>query len=147
MTDGVNAMTGVWRAALANQVNAFRAGRSEGAASASFGLEGVGQRIAALSPDQRAAADRQAEILGAVGRGLASQPYAQRRAMLDHIAPRLSAWGLPSDAIAGFDPDDANLAAVVGQTAILRGMLGEASKASSAPPDETPPPGPAPKAE
>jgi hypothetical protein len=82
-----------------------------------------GRQIAALSPDQRAAAARQAEILAAVGQGLAGRPYAERRAILAHMAPHLALRGLPPEVAAGFDPTDDNLAATVSQALALRARL------------------------
>ena len=79
--------------------------------------------IARLAPEQRAAAARRAEVLGAIGQGLAGRPYGERRALLKHLTPQLARQGLPPDAVSGFDPTDANLAGVVAQAAKLRGLL------------------------
>ncbi|MGH7025503.1 MAG: hypothetical protein ACREEB_18195, partial [Caulobacteraceae bacterium] len=89
---------------------------------------------ATLSPEQRAAAASHAEILGAVSQGLAGRPYQERRAILAHMAPALGSRGVTPEALAGFDPTDANLAGVVGQAVILRGMLGPLPAAGPATP-------------
>jgi hypothetical protein len=83
--------------------------------------------VARLTPGQQAAAARRAEILGAIGQGLAGRPYGERRALLAHLTPQLAAGGLPPAAVAGFDPTDANLAGVVAQAAQLRGLLSQNS--------------------
>ena len=93
-------------------------------------------RLAALSPDQRAAAARQAELLAAVGQGLAGRPYAERQAILAHMAPHLAARGVPPEVAAGFDPTDENLAAAVSQALSLRAKLAGG-------PGESPPGAPA----
>ena len=118
MKDDGNAMMAP-AASPAGYVNAFRAGRTEAAA----GFDDVRGRIATLSPEQRAAAARQAEILGVVGQGLAGRPYDERRALLAHMAPQLAKAGLPAAAVSEFDPTDDNLAAAVSQLASLRGLL------------------------
>ncbi len=87
------------------------------------GPDALQRQFAILSPEQRAAAARQAETLGAIGQGLASRPYEERRAILAHMAPQLIARGMPSDAIGGFDPTDANLASIVDQAGALGRML------------------------
>jgi hypothetical protein len=88
------------------------------------------RRIAALSPAQRAAAAQQAEILAAVGQGLAGRPYAERRVILAHMAPHLAARGVSPAVATGFDPTDENLAAAVGQALSLRAQLASAPGAS-----------------
>jgi hypothetical protein len=70
--------------------------------------DAVRRQFASLNPEQRAAAPRQAEILSAIGQGLGSRPYGERRAILTHMAPQIVARGMPPDAIASFDPTDAN---------------------------------------
>jgi hypothetical protein len=94
-----------------------------------------GDAIASLSPDQRAAAARQAEILAAVGQGLAGRPYPERQAILAHMAPHLAARGVPPSVTAGFDPTDDNLAAAVSQALSLRARL---ASGPAAPPPEAP---------
>jgi hypothetical protein len=94
--------------------------------------------LATLSPDQRAAAARQAEILAAVGQGLAGRPYAERRAILAHMAPHLAARGVPPAVAATFDPTDENLAAAVSQALSLGTRLAGG-------PGEAPPGVPAPR--
>jgi len=119
----------------ATYANAFRTGQGLGAGAKPGGAnamtgtdrpgEGLRDQIAGLDPAQRAFAARQAEILGAVGQGLAGLAPTQRRAALDHIAPALVATGVPADAIAAFDPTDENLAGVVGEARSLTAMLAE----------------------
>ena len=120
----------------AGGVNAFRPGQAPASAP------DLGQQIAALSPDQRAAAARQAEILAALGQSLAGRPYGERRAILAHMAPHLAVRGVAPATVAGFDPTDSNLAASVGHAVILRGML-----TGAAAPDGPTPQDPAPTAE
>jgi hypothetical protein len=62
-------------------------------------------------------------MLGAIGHGLAGRPYAERRALLAHLAAPLAAQGLAPAAVADFDPTDDNLAAVIGQADTVRGLL------------------------
>ena len=102
----------------AAQDNAFRAGQAPSAAPPT-----LAEQVADLSPQARSLAAQRAEILGAVGQGLAGRPYVERRALLAHLAPRLATQGLPAAAVADFDPTDDNLAAVIDQAAQLRGWL------------------------
>lgn len=94
-----------------------------GADGGANGPDALRRQFASLSPEQRAAAGRQAEILSAVGQGLARRPYGERRAILAHMAPQLIARGMPSEAIGSFDPTDDNLASVVDQAGALGRML------------------------
>ncbi|HXV00666.1 MAG TPA: hypothetical protein VG166_09220 [Caulobacteraceae bacterium] len=107
--------------------NAFQAGRRLAAppasANALTGDARSADAIAALSPDQRAAAARRAELLGAVGRGLIGRPYEERRPLLAHLAGPLAAQGLGPRAVANFDPTDDNLAAAISQADALRSQL------------------------
>ncbi len=82
-----------------------------------------GAQIRALSPPQRVAAARQAEILSVIGQGLAGYPYAQRRSILDHLAPPLAARGVPPETLRAFDPTDDNLAAALAEVAGIRRRL------------------------
>src|ERR1700733_714892 len=52
--------------------------------------EQIGEQIGGLNPAQRLAAARQAEQLAAVGVGLKSVPYGERRAVLAHMGPALA---------------------------------------------------------
>jgi hypothetical protein len=90
----------------------------------------LSRQIAALSPDQRAAAGQQAEILAAVTQGLATRPYAERRAILTHMAPHLAARGVSPEVAAAFDPSDENLVDAFHQAVNLRAMLTSAPPAS-----------------
>ena len=125
MSDNAFASSPEPAAPLAAYVNAFRAGRAEAAPApaAQPDPDAPRRQIATLSPPQRAAAARQAEILGALGQGLAGRPYAERRALLAHMSPALAARGVDPAAIAGFDPTDANLAAAMTQAAGMKSML------------------------
>ena len=82
-------------------------------------------QIAALSPEQRIAAGRQAEILSAIGRGLANLPYRQRRSVLAHMTPALAARGVAPELVSGFDPTDQNLASAVRSAETIRGLISE----------------------
>jgi hypothetical protein len=129
MTDDPNAMMGGPRDRPVPRGNAFQApaGRADpqapnalGGAKAGAALRG---QIAGLTAQQRAAAARQAEILAAVGQGLAQRPYAERRALLAHMAPHLTSSGLAPELVARFDPTDANLAGAIGQALAVRSMV------------------------
>jgi hypothetical protein len=100
------------------------------------GPDALRRQFATLSPEQRAAAARQAETLGAIGQSLASRPYGERRTILAHMAPQLIARGMPSDAIGGFDPTDANLASIVDQAGALGRMLTPQPGAETVPPKD-----------
>ena len=89
--------------------------------------------IAGLDAGGRARAAEQAEMLASVGAGLSGLAYADRRAVLAHMTPALGARGLPAEAIASFDPTDANLAAVVGQARALGDHLATTNPAAAAP--------------
>jgi hypothetical protein len=80
----------------------------------------VGEQLARLGPERRAFAARQMEMLGAISQGLAGRPYAERRAILAHLAPQLAAQGVPPAILAAFDPTDANLAAAAGEAEAVR---------------------------
>ncbi len=103
---------------MTETVNAFALAAPPPAA-----VDGLSEQIADLSPSQRASAARQAEILGAIGQGLAGLSVSQRRSALDHIAPMLIAQGMPARSIADFDPTDRNLASVLSEAGTLRDLL------------------------
>ena len=148
MSDYDNAMTAGPARALTQHVNAFRAGRAEAAsAPASPGKapapepgspewESVRERVAGMSDEAKALAARQAEILAVAGQGLAGRPYAERKAIMAHMAPHLAALGVGGEngggPIDAFDPTDGNLAKAVGEAVILRGMLGGAPGGATA---------------
>jgi hypothetical protein len=113
MRDDPNAMIGPGPASPRADVNAFT------------GAPNLASSVAGLAPGARAAAAGRAEILGAIGQGLAGRPYAERRALLAHLTPQLAARGVPAAAVADFDPTDANLAAVMEQVATARGLLAQ----------------------
>ncbi len=81
------------------------------------------RRLSALTPPQKAAAARQAEILSVVGQGLAAYPYGERRAILDHLTPALAARGVAPAMLGAFDPTDANLAETLGAVTAIRRRL------------------------
>ena len=123
MSDYENAMTAGPRAALAGQINAFRAGQAEGARPSPLDGDEVARRIAGLTAEQKARAASGAEILAALGQGLAQRPYAERRALLAHMTPALAARGIAPQMLARFDPTTAGLEEVVDQAVRLRRML------------------------
>jgi hypothetical protein len=132
MTDGVNIDWGLLKPGpdlAGDYANAFRAGRqlaqeqAPGAPNALTGAARLPDTIAAMSPDQKAAGAQRAEMLAAIGAGLAGRPYEERRALLAHLAGPLAARGLAPAAVAGFDPTDDNLAAVIAQAEKVRGLL------------------------
>ncbi len=100
----------------------------------------IGEQISGLNPAQRLAAARQAEQLAAVGVGLKSVPYGERRAVLGHLGPALARGGVDPAAMAGFDPTDDNLDDQVAAALGLKAML----VAGAAAPAATPAPGPGP---
>jgi hypothetical protein len=113
---------------LGDYTNAFRVGQgmAGGTKMNAFNVNGEtdpGRGIAALAPEARAAAARRAEVLAAVGRGLASRPYAERRAIIAHLTPQLVGQGVPAAELVEFDPSDENLAAAVGQASALQAAL------------------------
>lgn len=137
MSDYDNAMSAGPQEALKRQVNAFRAGRALSAPAAAGSAQStettepvangpawdtVQRRVEAMPENAQALAARQAEILMVAGQGLAARPYAERKQILNHMAPHLAALGV--DGAAGFDPTDANLARAVGEAMILKGILG-----------------------
>ena len=110
--------------------NALRATPVSVSAPESYAMTGaapgpatLSARLAALSPEQRAATVRRMEMLGAISQGLAGRAYGERRAILGHMAPQLAAQGAPPAMIAAFDPTDANLAAAADEAEAVRGML------------------------
>ena len=130
MADGMNVDFGLLRPPadpVTTYANAFAVGQSlaksaaqQNAFGQAPGAGGSGEWLAALAPDQRAAFARRAEILGAMGNGLAAYPYEQRGAILAHLAPSLIAAGMPGASVRGFDPTDAALARVAASTEALR---------------------------
>ena len=66
-------------------------------------------RLDALTGEARTRAAQQADLLASLGAGLKAYDYGERRAILAHMAPVLVARGLAPQAVAGFDPTDANL--------------------------------------
>ncbi len=120
--------------AMATYVNAFQAGQAlraraappPDASNTMTGAPALGDtraRIAALSPEQKIAAGRQAEILGAIGRGLSAVPYGQRRSVLAHMTPALAARGVAPELVSGFDPTDQNLASAVRSAEAVGALL------------------------
>jgi len=145
MTDGVNIDFGLLKQPdyVGDYVNAFNVGRgmarpaalvaagnafeaAPGAAGGSVAPtpdEDLAERVGGMNPAERARAGRQAELLGAIGAGLAGVPYAQRRSVLVHMTPALAARGVDPAQIAAFDPTDANLGTAVARARSLAGLL------------------------
>lgn len=69
-------------------------------------------RLDGLSGEARVQAARRTELLVSLASALAGRAYAERRAILDHMAPDLAAQGLPAQMVSAFDPTDENLQAV-----------------------------------
>ncbi|HEY1559380.1 MAG TPA: hypothetical protein VGF71_00670 [Caulobacteraceae bacterium] len=149
MSDYDNAMTAGPALALKQHVNAFRAGRAEANSSEASpgkaspparGFESpawnaVRAHVEGMSDGAKALAARNAEILTVAAQGLAGRTYAERKAIMVHMAPHLAALGVGGEdgggAIKAFDPTDTNIAQAVGEAAILRGMLGGAPNEAS----------------
>ena len=87
------------------------------------GATALDRQFSALTPPQKAAAARQAEILSVVGQGLLAYPYGERRAILDHLTPALAARGVAPAMLGAFDPTDANLAETLGAVTAIRRRL------------------------
>ena len=79
--------------------------------------------LAAMSGPRRLAAARQADKLAAVGMGLRSLAYGERRAVLTHMGPALARNGLDPAAIASFDPTNEALDAQVATAMGLKSAL------------------------
>jgi hypothetical protein len=77
----------------------------------------------ALSPMARARAAERADILAALGHGLAGLQPSERRGALDHLAPTLAAHGISPSVIEGFDPTDENLSQTIAAAQALRAHL------------------------
>jgi hypothetical protein len=69
-----------------------------------------------LDETQRAAAKERATTLAGAAMSLKSVPYEQRKAQLAQMAAGLQQMGITPEQIQGFDPTDANIQAVVGQS-------------------------------
>jgi hypothetical protein len=107
---------------VGDYANAFRIGRAmarqgptAGAPNAFAGPapdpEGEAlARLGALRGPARAAAAGRADLFASLAGALAGRPYAERRAILDHMAPDLAAQGVPAEALRAFDPSDEALA-------------------------------------
>ncbi|MGI8839949.1 MAG: hypothetical protein ACR2F8_04060 [Caulobacteraceae bacterium] len=118
---------------VGDYANAFKVGRDlaprqntpnafVGGAAATTNLA---DRMAAMSPAERAGAGQRADLLAAIGQGLMGVPYAERPAVLAHLTPALAARGVPPAAVAAFDPTDEALDAAVASARSLEGMLAE----------------------
>lgn len=137
MTDGVNIDFGALQHPnyVGDYVNAFKVGQDMGRQSAPPSVANAmtgppppaapdpAALVAAMSPGARPAAGERAELLSGVGQGLKGVPYARRGAVLAHMGPALAARGVPAQAIAEFDPTDANLDAAVESLKSLGEML------------------------
>ena len=106
---------------IADYLNAFRTGqalatevRSSGA-SASRPTDPGPDELLALDGPQRAQAARRADLLHALGIGLSGMPYSLRTPILAHLAPALSAEGVPLQVVTDFDPTDEALASSIAQ--------------------------------
>ena len=80
-------------------------------------------QIATSSVRQRDQATRRAELLGAIGAGLGSVPYAERPAILAHLAPALANEGIPTKAVVGFDPTDDAINSSIQQAHVATNLL------------------------
>ncbi len=110
--------------------NAFRMGQSLAPSSAgpSVPLEpftnSLTGRLALIDQAHTEQAARRAELLGAIGVGLSSVPYAQRPGILAHLAPVLDAEGISAQTVTAFDPTDEALAASIGQARAAQALIG-----------------------
>lgn len=86
----------------------------------------IGQ-IQQMDAQQRQVAAQNADELGAVALALKQQPPEARKAALQN--PQLSQWltskGFKPEQIAGFDPSDANLDALIAQGSTLKDLLAQ----------------------
>jgi hypothetical protein len=58
--------------------------------------------------------------------GLTGVPYAQRPAILSHLAPALEAEGIPAATVTSFDPTDEALLMSVDQARAAQTLIGAA---------------------
>jgi hypothetical protein len=136
MADGVNVDFSLLKTPdyAGDYANAFEAGRTLAARQMGSGSgnafgprrTGVGdfhEQLAALGPEAKARLAQQVNLLGSIGTGLKSVPYAERRPVLAHMTPALAARGVNPDHIAAFDPTDANLDDAIAQANELTGIL------------------------
>lgn len=126
-----NALAGISRSDhVADYVNAFRAG--QGLATSRAGSSGsldqltnaVTGRLALADPAYAARAARRADLLGAIGLGLSGVTYAQRPAILAHLAPVLEQEGIPANTVTSFDPTDEALSQAIDQAHSAKALLG-----------------------
>lgn len=82
--------------------------------------------VSKLTAEQKAAKAQQTEEVSSVAYALRQSPYEARKAAMQQLAPYLMERGFSQEALAGFDPTDANLDAVVAQGATLKEMLANA---------------------
>ena len=82
--------------------------------------------VSKLSADQRAMKAQQTDEVSSVAFALRQSPYEARKAAMQQLAPYLMERGFSQEALASFDPTDANLDAVVAQGATLKEMLANA---------------------
>lgn len=82
--------------------------------------------VSKLSSEQKAAKAQQTEEVSSVAFALRQAPYEERKAAMQQLAPYLMERGFSQEALASFDPTDANLDAVVAQGATLKEMLANA---------------------
>ena len=124
MTDGVDINWGLVKPApdyVGDYQNAFRSARAlagEPMAANAFSPQTPGNTagppaMAGLDDSARARAAEQMDLVGAIGAGLKSHAYTERRALLDHMTPALAARGVPPGVITAFDPTDENLDAMI----------------------------------
>jgi hypothetical protein len=117
---------------VADFVNAFHAGQSLATAPTSRSdplfqfTNPITGKLALADQAQTDQAARRAELLGAIGMGLTGVPYAQRPAILAHLAPALEAEGIPAATVTGFDPTDEALSLSVDQARAAQALIGAA---------------------
>ena len=114
---------------VADYVNAFRAGQALSATGPNGNdplsrfTNAITGRLALANEAQANQATRRADLLGAVGIGLSSLPYAQRAAVLAHLAPALEAEGIPADTVTSFNPTDGALSMSIDQARAAKALL------------------------
>ena len=110
--------------------NAFRMGQSLAPSSADTSVplqrftNSLTGRLALIDQAQTVQAARRAELLGCIGVGLSSVPYAQRPGILAHLAPVLDAEGIPAQSVTAFDPTDEALSASIDQARAAQALIG-----------------------
>lgn len=122
--------------ARAAAAKAYAAGDVKGAITALAptgdlnSISALQDQVRQMTDDQRKVAAEHADILAAVGHGLLSTPYADRKAAFASMTPILEARGISASELAGFDPSDDNIQALQSSALSLKDVLAREDKAN-----------------